>query len=170
MYAHLMQVVVAAFPILVVVAAVNDFLWMRISNALSAALFVAGLAALALAAPGWEAFGAHLGTAALVLVVGFAIFATGQMAGGDVKFATAVALWLGWGDMFEYVLLFSLWGGGLTLLTLAADHWLSPIPALKVGYLGGFGGHRTVPYGIAMTAAALQIFPHTAWFAVFLAG
>jgi prepilin peptidase CpaA len=104
-----------------------------------------------------------LGAAALVFAVGFACFAMGWMGGGDVKFASAVALWLGWGHLLDYAVTFSVYGGLLTLLALFSDRVLDPLPALKVGFLARFQEHRRVPYGVALSAAALQIFPETLW-------
>lgn len=162
-----LMAVVLVFPLLVVWAAVTDFMTMTIANRISVGLAVAGLLALALTAPGWPAIGAHLGAAGTVFAVGFACFAFGWMGGGDVKFATAVALWLGWGQLLEYAVTFSVYGGLLTLLALFSDRVLDPLPALKVGFLARFQEHRRVPYGIALSVAALQIFPATPWMRVF---
>lgn len=161
---------VAVFPILVVFAAASDFFTMTISNRLSAGLFVAGLAALAIAQPGWVGLGQHLGAAFLVFAVGFFCFARGWMGGGDVKFAAAVALWLGWDNLLDFALGFSLLGGVLTFAVLSADRLLTPVPSLKVGFLARFHEHRRVPYGIALTAAALLVFPQTGWMPKLLIG
>lgn len=161
---------VAVFPILVVFAAASDFFTMTISNRLSAGLFVAGLAALAITQPGWPALGAHLGAAFLVFAIGFFCFARGWMGGGDVKFAAAVALWLGWSNLLDFALGFSLIGGVLTFAVLTADRLLTPVPNLKVGFLARFHEHRRVPYGIALSAAALLIFPETGWISALLIG
>jgi len=162
-----LTMLVLVFPVLVVWAAVTDFMTMTIANRISVGLALAGLLALAVSAPGWPAVGAHLAAAALVFAVGFACFAMGWMGGGDVKFATAVALWLGWGHLLDYAVTFSVYGGLLTLLALFSDRVLDPLPALKVGFLARFQEHRRVPYGIALSAAALQIFPETVWMRVF---
>ena len=161
--------VVAIFPIVVVAAAATDFLTMTISNRLSGALAVAGLAALALSAPGWAAFGGHVAAAVVVFALGFGFFAMGWMGGGDVKFAAAVALWLGWGPLLDFALGFSIWGGLLTVAVLIADRALAPLPALRVGFLAQFPDHKRIPYGIALAVAALQVFPTTPWFLVFSA-
>ncbi len=160
-----LMLVVLVFPVFAVWAAVTDFMTMTIANRVSVGLAVAGLVALALAAPGWPVVGAHLGAAALVFAVGFACFAMGWMGGGDVKFAAAIALWLGWGHLLDYAVTFSVLGGALTLLALFSDRALDPLPALKVGFLARFQEHRRVPYGVALSAAALMVFPETMWMA-----
>lgn len=161
------MLLVLTFPVFVVWAAVTDFMTMTIANRVSLGLAAAGLLALAVTLPPLAVVGAHLGAAALVFAVGFACFAFGWMGGGDVKFASAVALWLGWGHLLDYAVTFSVYGGLLTLLVLFSDRVLDPLPALKVGFLARFQEHRRVPYGIALAAAALQILPATPWMRVF---
>lgn len=163
----LLVVVIALFPVLTALGAATDFLTMTIPNRVTLGLFAAGLVALAATAPGWTEAGWHLAAAGLVFVAGYALFAMGWMGGGDVKFATAIALWLGWGHLLDFALGFSIYGGLLTVTVLIADKALTPLPALRVGFLVKFPEHRHVPYGIALTAAALQLFPTTTWFAAF---
>jgi prepilin peptidase CpaA len=90
------------------------------------------------------------------------------MGGGDVKFATAIAFWLGWPHLLEWGLWVGLWGGALTVLVLASGRLLDPLPVLKIGFLEKFHEHRRVPYGIALTAAALQVFVDTPWIRFFV--
>lgn len=158
---------VVVFPVMVVWAAVTDFMTMTIANRVSIGLAAVGLVALAVSAPSWAVVGGHLGAAALVFAIGFACFAMGWMGGGDVKFAAAVALWLGWGHLLDYAMTFSVYGGALTLLVLFSDRILDPLPVLKVGFLARFHEHRRVPYGVALSIAALQIFPETMWMRAF---
>jgi prepilin peptidase CpaA len=99
----------------------------------------------------------------MVFAIGFACFVFGWIGGGDVKFATAVSLWLGWDHLLEYAVLFSLYGGLLTFVVLALNRLLEPLPILQIGFLGRFAEHRRVPYGIALSIAALQIYPTTIW-------
>lgn len=162
----LSMAVIALFPLLALVGASTDFFTMTIPNRVTLGLAAAGLAALALAAPGWAVFGWHLAAAAVVFAGGFALFSAGWMGGGDVKFASAVALWLGWSHLLDFALAFSIWGGVLTLLVLVADRALQPLPALRIGFLATFPQRRQVPYGIALAAAGLHLFPSTPWFAV----
>ncbi len=153
------------FPLIVAYAAVTDFFTMTIANAVSIALIVAFCLFAPLSGMSWHLACLSLMGALVVFIVGFACFAAGWVGGGDVKFATAVALWLGWTHLFEYLVLFSLYGGVLTIVVLALNRLLEPLPILQIGFLGRFGEHRRVPYGIALAAAALQIYPTTPWFA-----
>lgn len=161
---------VAVFPILVVFAAASDFFTMTISNRICGGLMVAGLAALAVTHPGWAEVGGHFAAAGVVFAVGFFFFSRGWMGGGDVKFAAAIALWLGWGHVLDFAIGFSVFGGLLTGLVLVADRALAPIPALKFGFLVRFHEHRRVPYGVALSISAMLVFAETDWMKVFLLG
>lgn len=151
------------FPVLVAYAAVTDFLTMTISNRLTLALAAGFLVLAPFSGMNWPVFGWSLAGAGLVFAVGFGTFAAGWVGGGDVKFATVVALWLGWDHLLEYAVLFSLYGGLLTLAALSLSKFIEPLPILQVGFLNRFNQHRRVPYGIALSVAALQLFPDTVW-------
>lgn len=152
------------FPALMAFAASSDLLTMTISNRLTLAL-VAGFFVLAaiVGMPVGDIV-AHVQAAAVVLVVGFVFFSRGWIGGGDAKLAAATALWLGWGHLLEYVLYASLLGGILTFALiefrklslpsrLAAHAWIDRLHRPESG----------VPYGIALAAAALMIYPYTTW-------
>lgn len=156
-------VLMVVFPLIVVYAAISDFLTMTISNRLTLTLAGAFLVFAPLAAIGWQAFGLALLGGLAVFAVGYVCFVFGWVGGGDVKFAAAVALWLGWSNLFEYLVLFSLYGGILTVVVLALSRLVEPLPILQVGFLHRFAEHRKVPYGIALSVAAMQIYPTTVW-------
>lgn len=156
-------VIVVVFPLLAAYAAVTDFMTMTIANRVSI-LLVAVFAALAPAIGlGLAEIGLHLVAGLIVFAAGFACFAMGWMGGGDVKFAAAVALWLGMGQLLEFAVLFSLFGGALTVLVLVVSKYLEPLPVLQVGFLARFAERRQVPYGIALAAAALVVYPNSVW-------
>ncbi len=157
-------VLMIVFPLIVAYAAVTDFLTMTIANKLSIALVLLFCMLAPLSGMSWTMAGMAFVGAAAVFAIGFGCFAFGWIGGGDVKFATAVALWLGWDHMPEYLVLFSLYGGVLTVVVLVLSRLLEPLPILQVGFLGRFAEHRRVPYGIALSIAALQIYPTTIWF------
>jgi prepilin peptidase CpaA len=152
------------FPALMAFAAASDLLNMTISNRISLAL-VAGFAVLALAcglSP--ELIAAHMATGALVLVIGFGLFSRGLVGGGDAKLAAAAALWLGFGHLAQYALLGALLGGVLTLGVLAFR--FMPLPSWLAGQGWAIRLHQFdggVPYGIALAASALLIYPSTTW-------
>jgi prepilin peptidase CpaA len=112
------------------------------------------------------AFGMHLAAAALVLTVAFTCFAFGWIGGGDAKLAAATALWFGFDYLLDYLVYASLFGGVLTLLLI--QFRVLPLPAMmarRKWILRLHDKDSGVPYGIALAAAALAVYPHTGWMA-----
>jgi prepilin peptidase CpaA len=152
------------FPALMAFAASSDLFTMTISNKVTLAL-VAGFLAMALiSGMSLNDMLTHAGAAATVLAVTFVFFARGWIGGGDAKLAAATALWLGFDHLVVYLLYASIFGGVLTLAmirfrlmplpqALADQEWVKRLHKLDGG----------VPYGIALAAAALMIYPDTAW-------
>jgi prepilin peptidase CpaA len=154
------------FPALMAYAAASDLLTMTIPNRLSLAL-VAAFAIFAVASGlAWQAALLHLAAGAAVLAVCFVLFALGWIGGGDAKLAAASALWLGFDTLIEYFFVASVAGGVLTLAILALRKLPLPVMAPGWGWLSRLHHPKTgVPYGIALSAAALMVYPHTAIFA-----
>jgi|SRR5450432_3511450 prepilin peptidase CpaA len=152
------------FPAMMAFAASTDLFTMTISNRVPLVL-AGGFCALALL-DGMPLIdvASHLAAGFLVLGVCFAFFARGWIGGGDAKLAAATALWLGWAQLYEYLLYASLFGGVLTLLLLEFRRRLLPPMLAKQAWVARLhepnGG---VPYGIALAAAALLVYPSTAW-------
>jgi prepilin peptidase CpaA len=150
------------FPAAMAFAASSDLLTMTISNRVSL-LLVGGFFGLALAT-GMDAptLGAHVGAALMVFAVVFVLFAQGWIGGGDAKLAAATALWLGFDQLLPYFLWASLFGGALTFALIKFR--LMPLPAFLAGQEWLARLHRLdtgVPYGIALAAAALMVYPDT---------
>jgi prepilin peptidase CpaA len=150
------------FPALMAFAASSDLLTMTISNRVSLVL-AGGFFALAV-------FGGmstteillHVGAGGVVLLLGFGFFARGWIGGGDAKLAAATALWLGFEHLLPYVIYASVFGGALTLVLL--QFRLAPLPIWLASEDWVQRLHRKeggVPYGIALAAAALAIYPDT---------
>jgi len=152
------------FPAMMAFAASSDLLTMTIANRVSLILIggfilLAGLGGMSGPELLW-----HFGAAAAVLVVAFVCFAFGWIGGGDAKLAATSALWLGFGHLFDYLTLASILGGALTLLIV--QFRTLPLPQFLAGWEWVDRLHRPdggVPYGIALAAAALIIYPQTEW-------
>jgi prepilin peptidase CpaA len=152
------------FPAMMAFAASSDLLTMTISNRISLILVggffvLAVMTGLSAADILW-----HLGAGSAVLLVAFGCFAMGWVGGGDAKLAAATALWFGFDHLATYLIYASLFGGALTLLLiqfrklpmpqfLASQRWLARLHQEDEG----------VPYGIALAAAALCVYPDTFW-------
>jgi prepilin peptidase CpaA len=151
------------FPALMAFAASSDLFTMTISNRITLVL-AGGFFALAL----WSGMSLndvlwHMAAAIAVLTVSFVFFARGWIGGGDAKLAAATALWFGFDHLMAYLLYASIFGGVLTLVmirfrlmtlpkALAEQEWVKRLHRLDGG----------VPYGIALAAAAILIYPDTA--------
>lgn len=153
------------FPMLMAYAASSDLLTMRISNRL--VLLLLGcffLIALLVGLP-LDLVGMHLAAAAVVLALSFAFFALGWIGGGDAKLVAATTLWFGFGGMLQYLLYASLLGGALTLSLLAVRRWPLPLQLKQVGWIDRLHDAKTgVPYGIALAAAGLLVYPSSVIF------
>jgi len=152
------------FPALMAFAASSDLLTMTISNKVSLAL-AAGFLALAPAAGlGVSDIAMHAAAGSLALAAAFCLFACGWIGGGDAKLAAATALWFGFDQLLAYLFVASLLGGALTLLIV--QFRLFPLPLALQGAGWAERLHRKdagVPYGIALAAAALIVYPDTVW-------
>ena len=155
------------FPALMAFAASSDLLTMTISNRVSLIL-VGGFFALALAGGTSPAdILSHLGAAGLVLAVAFGFFARGWIGGGDAKLAAATALWLGFDHLLPYLIYAGLLGGVLTVALL--QFRMAPLPnwLARMEWVQRLHGKDAgVPYGIALAAAALAVYPDTQWMAL----
>jgi prepilin peptidase CpaA len=152
------------FPALMAFAASSDLFTMTISNRVTLAL-VGGFVAMAvISGMSPSDVLAHAGAAATVLAVTFLFFTRGWIGGGDAKLAAATALWFGFDHLLVYLLYASIFGGALTLMmirfrlmslpqVLADQEWVNRLHRPNSG----------VPYGIALAAAALLIYPDTTW-------
>jgi prepilin peptidase CpaA len=152
------------FPALMAFAASSDLLTMTISNRVSLLLLGGFFAMALLTGMNGSALLSHIGAGLLVLAVTFGFFARGWIGGGDAKLAAATALWFGFDHLLAYLVYASVLGGGLTLLLLQFRNL--PLPSMFLGQEWAERLHNKqggVPYGIALAAAALLIYPDTAW-------
>jgi len=156
----------ALFPAMMAFAASSDLLTLTISNRVSLVL-VGGFVALALIG-GVSAADvlSHLAAGCVVLVAAFGLFARGIVGGGDAKLAAATALWLGFDHLLPYLLYASLLGGALSVGLI----WfrMAPLPDWLARHDWAqrlHGKDAGVPYGIALAAAALAVYPQTPWMA-----
>jgi prepilin peptidase CpaA len=162
MIAHVLSLLL--FPAAMAFAASTDLFTMKIPNRVPIVLAAGFLALAMLDELPAAAIGGHVAAGLAVLVVSFLFFTRGWIGGGDAKLAAATALWLGWAHLGDYLLVASLLGGVLTFAILefrrrALPSALGAQPWLQRLHEPGGG----VPYGIALAAAALIVYPSTAW-------
>ena len=152
------------FPALMAFAASSDLFTMTISNRLSLALTGGFFVVVLLTGMSLPVVGMHLAAGALVLAVAFGFFTQGWIGGGDAKLAAATALWFGFDYLLDYLIYASLFGGALTLLIIQFRKL--PLPNVMARQPWIMRLHETgggVPYGIALAASALLVYPKTGW-------
>jgi prepilin peptidase CpaA len=156
------------FPALMAFAASSDLLTMTISNRLSLALAGGFFLLTIITGMSLTAIGMHLAAAALVLTISFGFFSMGWIGGGDAKLVAATALWFGFDYLLDYLVYASLFGGVLTLVLIQFRRLPLPAPFARQTWILRL--HETgggVPYGIALAAAALIVYPKTGWMPAF---
>lgn len=154
--------ILAPFVILLLLAAGWDLASYTIPNFISVALLLAFVLYAISAGYTAAAYGNHALAALLALAAGFLLFAPGYIGGGDAKLFASAAAWFGMHDLLQYVLLASLFGGALTLALLAARRWPLPQALAAHGWINRLHEPRGgIPYGVALSAAAIAILPHT---------
>lgn len=159
--------ILTVFPAAVVFAGAMDLFTMTIPNRISLAMVAAFGVLAPFAGLGLGDMAHHAGAGLFVLAIGVLLFIPGWIGGGDAKLAAAVALWLGFENLFGYLLCVALAGGSLAMMFMTLRAY--PLPALvsTESWAVRLHDHRTgIPYGIALAAGALLTYPHTSWFAI----
>ena len=138
--------------VLLVAAAAEDAVRLRISNLIVLLVLVGAIIAAVVAGPElalWKNFVVFLA----LLAIGTPMFAVGKLGGGDVKLLAAVGLWFDFTGALWMILAVVLAGGLLAILVLIlrAFGWSDDIRR-RVVLLRPRGG---IPYGVAIAAGAI---------------
>ena len=154
------------FPAAMAIAGAMDLFTMTIPNRISLAL-VAGFFVLApFAGFGLAEIATHAATGFVMLVLGIFMFWRGWIGGGDAKLFAAAALWIGYEQLLIYALAAALLGGGLTLAIVFLRMMPLPAALANQGWLARLHDSKQgIPYGIALAAAGLLVYPQTVWMA-----
>lgn len=155
------------FPGAMVLTALMDLFTMTIPNRISL-LLVAGFFALApFVGLSAEQIMWHAATGAAMLALSFLMFWRGWIGGGDAKIFSAIALWLGFAQLGQFVGYAAVAGGLLTVFLLGFRRIPLPLMLTRVDWVMRLHNQQTgVPYGIALAVAALMIYPSTPWMTV----
>lgn len=157
------------FPAIMAFAGATDLLTMRIPNRISIALVALFFLLAPLMGLPASTIMMHIAAGLLVLAAAFVLFAVGGFGGGDAKLLAAGALWIGLDGLVAYLVGVTIFGGLLALAILIYrkhpfDAYAIPAWAYRL-HLPKSG----IPYGIAIAASALWVYPKTPWFSAFLA-
>lgn len=148
-------------------AGLGDIHTFRIPNQINLVMLVGYVILAPLSGLGLHDIAIASTAAACLFVITFLCFACGWIGGGDAKFVTVVALWLGAQNVLPFLLYTALFGGVLTVAILlfrliplpedlAHRSWVVSLHAPEIG----------VPYGLAIAAAGLILLPESHWFAI----
>ena len=154
--------VLVFFPALMIFAACSDMLTMQISNRVSIAL-VAGFFPMAyiLAMPAIDIL-SHLSCGAAILAITFALFCLGGFGGGDAKLAATTAIWLGWQNILDYAVVTAIYGGALAVALLMFRRVALPQALMRQAWIARLHKEKGgIPYGMALAAAGLIIYPQS---------
>lgn len=156
MTSPLQAFVILLFVGLLGMAVISDLREYRIPNRIP--LAIAALFPAWALTPGVEVdFLASTALAAIVLLVGLAIFAAGVMGGGDIKLIAAVSPWMGIVGFPVFLLVMGLTGGVLALFQTSRVRLgiAMVLPAQTQGALRNILLGDDIPYAVAIAAGAV---------------
>ncbi len=157
------------FPLAMAFAAANDLFTMKIPNKISLVLIVGfALAALYVRLP-LEAALTHVAIGAAALAAGFVLFSLRLLGGGDAKLMAAGALWMGPEHVMLFIAYLTIFGGLLSAAVLVYRKYI-PVSAEAVpGWAAKLHVPGTgVPYGIAIAASGMLMYPQTIFYLTLL--
>jgi prepilin peptidase CpaA len=158
--------VLTVLPGAVAFAAAMDLLTLKIPNRLCVAIVAAFFPLALLAGLGPGQILHHLAAGGIMLLLGILLFIPGWFGGGDAKLMAAIGLWVGLDNLVLYVF-WAAFAGGIVATVFSSARSV-PLPRLLLGTPWAHRLHRHdcgIPYGIALAAGALLVYPHTVWFA-----
>lgn len=151
-------------PFLVVAAAISDISTMRIPNWLNAIIALAFFPMALASGMAGEAILWHAVAGIVVLVVGFGLFSAGWIGGGDAKLLAAAALWVGWTQLPQFIVLTAIAGGILAIVMKAWRMLQVEGEVHEIGWARRLlRGNMDLPYGVAIAAGTILAFPGTWW-------
>lgn len=160
--AALASLFLMTFPVAMAFAAANDLFTMKIPNKISLVLVGGFVVVALLTRMPLETFGTNLAIGFAVLGVTFTLFSLKLLGGGDAKLIAAGGVWIGANHIVEYLAFVTIFGGVLSLVILGYRNWF---PAERLALPGWAQrlhmAKGPIPYGIAIAAGGLAIFPAT---------
>lgn len=151
------------FPFCMLFAAFSDTLSMTIANRVPVLLVLVFAVVAPMTGMDWAQYGLHFAAGVTVLLVAFALFAMGGMGGGDAKLLAATAVWMGMGvPLVKYVVVSAVLGGVLTFAILSYRRSAIAVFTSRNMFMRNFAeGANGVPYGIALGAGGLLVYPES---------
>lgn len=158
-------VLLFVFPFAMALAAATDILTLKIPNTLTLGLAAAFVVVAPLAGLTWAEMASHLGAGALMLLAGILLFSFGWVGGGDAKLLAVGALWLGFEPLMLFLAYVAIFGGALAMTLLAYRRFpAGAFPLLPDWAVRLHARDGAMPYGVAIAAGALVMYPSTGWY------
>ncbi len=94
-----------------------------------------------------------------LLVVGFVLFTTGRVGGGDAKLLAVSSVWAGPALIMEFILLTALAGGGMALVLYIRHRWMrsASLATLAATEAAPDFTQQPMPYGVAIFAGGVYV-------------
>lgn len=149
---------IAGFIVLLSAAAISDVRSLTIPNAYCLGIVMC-YPFFVLGSPQPVDWTGALLVGAGLLAVGFLLFTTGRVGGGDAKLLAATSLWAGPGLLSEFVLLTAVAGGGIALALYVRHRWARR-PSLAASSGGDASpdfAQQPMPYGAAIFAGGVYV-------------
>ena len=148
--------------VLTLLSCISDVRSMRIANWYSLAIVGCFVPAWLATPELFHSIAQQAGALGLMFAVTYIMFSYGMMGGGDSKYASALALWIGLKGLMPFMFYMALMGGVVGLATLfirkykpfknpPEGSWMEQAQAEK----------NVVPYGVAISFGAWAAFFHT---------
>ena len=156
--------IVCVFPWAMAFGGAMDLFTMTIPNRVSLSMAIGFFVLAPFLGLGLVGFLHHLAAGGAMLAIGIAMFAMGWLGGGDAKLFAAGALWVGLDHLLEFTFFITTAGGALTMALLAFRSTLPHPWIMRQAWALHLHDPKTgVPYGIAIAAAALAVYPLMPW-------
>lgn len=164
--------------LLMLLASITDLLYYRIPNNVVGLLFIL-FPLFTLSTSQSITFQPYV-LFAIIFILGMVLFYLNLIGGGDAKFLSVVALWIGWAKIIPFLILMGIIGGALSITILAMPKVIKNIAKKARHFVGkqrvltplmsrflnennkeverdilSMQQAHMVPYGVAITAAAL---------------
>lgn len=155
-------IVQAVYVFLIAYAMLTDISNLRVPNwiPLSLGALYFGYATLT---GSFEELALHALVGAGALAAGFGLFSLGAFGGGDAKFLTALALWMGPASIGAFVMLATLFGGVMAAMLAGLKRLLITNPALAnravIAKPVAWARDGRMPYALPLGLAALFLGP-----------
>ena len=152
--------VLIIFPIAMAYAGAMDFFTMTIPNRVSLALVAGFIGAAVLGGMPAIDMLKHFGVGLAVLAVAIVMFSQGWVGGGDAKLLAAGALWFGMNQVLDFMFMVAMFGGLLSMAFISFRQFIPPVMIAGRDWAERLHDKKAgIPYGLALAAAGLWVYP-----------